>query len=236
MYVLNNWRDPYDEGFSICSSKRTEFKEGLTVLVGCNGIGKTTTLHNLREQLRKENIPWFEYDNLYDGKRSADEALMSGNFGLVAQLKFSSEGESIYTNISAIASKIGKFVTSGENKHNLFANIFGDGDKEEIKSNKRFILFDAVDSGFSIDNVIEIKSLFNFIIKDAQKRGLEIYIIISCNEYELADGSNCMDVTTGKYLKFNNYEEYKKFILDTREKKNKRYEKATKTKKDTSNR
>ena len=51
------WRDPYDEGFDTCSAETVEFKPGLTVLVGCNGAGKSTMLHNIKDVLKKEKIP-----------------------------------------------------------------------------------------------------------------------------------------------------------------------------------
>lgn len=51
--IINTWRDPYDEGFSICRFKQVTIKSGLTVLVGCNGIGKTTMLHNIQSELKK---------------------------------------------------------------------------------------------------------------------------------------------------------------------------------------
>lgn len=49
------WRDPYDEGFDTCSAETVEFKPGLTVLVGCNGAGKSTMLHNIKD-VRSERI------------------------------------------------------------------------------------------------------------------------------------------------------------------------------------
>lgn len=55
-----------------------------------------------------------------------------------------------------------------------------------------------------------------------RKWGVELYIIISSNEYELVDGSDCFDVMEGKYITFNSYAEYKEYILHTREKKDKR--------------
>ena len=63
--IINTWRDPYDEGFFICRPKQITIKSGLTVLVGCNGAGKTTLLHNIRDELKKENIPYHLYDNLH---------------------------------------------------------------------------------------------------------------------------------------------------------------------------
>lgn len=71
----------------------------------------------------------------------------------------------------------------------------------------------------SVDAVIEIKALFDTMMQDAAKMGIELYLIISANEYELARGSQCFDVNTGKYLTFADYEGYRDFIIKSRTKK-----------------
>ena len=58
----------------------------------------------------------------------------------------------------------------------------------------------------------------------------DIYIVIAANEYELARGERCLDVTTLSHLTFPDYEAYRKFILASRKKKDKRYERAAKKK------
>ena len=82
---------------------------------------------------------------------------------------------------------------------------------------------DAIDSGFSIDNVIETKDFFKMVIKDFADHGYELFIVVSANEYELANNEDCFDVMNGKYVKFADYDDFKKFILRSREKKDKRY-------------
>jgi len=42
--VIKTWRDPYDRGWLLTKPKEIFIKPGLTVLVGCNGAGKTTIL------------------------------------------------------------------------------------------------------------------------------------------------------------------------------------------------
>ena len=105
------------------------------------------------------------------------------------------------------------------------AKVFRDNEEEKITSNERWILLDAMDSGYSIDNVIDMKDFFQLVIDDTKRHGKELYIIVSSNEYELAHESNCFNVMEGRYISFNNYDEYKKFILKTREKKDKRCKK-----------
>ena len=45
-------KDYYDEGFNLYKKKTITIKPGVTVLVGCNGIGKTTLLHQIRDRLK----------------------------------------------------------------------------------------------------------------------------------------------------------------------------------------
>lgn len=149
---------------------------------------------------------------------------------LAASLATSSEGESISINLGTFVGSIHNFLKTGEvdTQGSRLAAAFrraGELEEEEkSKSNQRWILLDAADSGLSIDNVIDLKDVFNLMIEDAQSLGVELYILISANEYELASESNCFDVMRCKYVKFNDYAEFKDFILETRELKNKRYE------------
>lgn len=225
--IIKTWRDPYDAGFSTCRKKQIEIQQGLTVLVGCNGSGKTTLLHNIKSELKKEDIPVFYYDNEKDGgNNSISESIFYGNLSFTATALCSSEGENISLNLSKIASKLRKFVETGDNgdRFNALAKTLAlkDDNEENNVSNERWILLDAMDSGYSIDNVIEMKDFFDLVIKDAKEFGIELYIVISSNEYELVHESKCFDVMEGKYIQFASYEDYKKFILRTREKKDKR--------------
>ena len=125
---------------------------------------------------------------------------------LLAQSLCSSEGENINLNVCNSASKSGNFVNKNE------------------KADKIFILMDAVDSGLLIDYIIEIKELlFKTIIEDTSKRGLKVYIIVSANEYEMARNEKCFLIPDMKYKTFKDYDEYRSFIIESRKKKNKRY-------------
>ena len=97
-----------------------------------------------------------------------------------------------------------------------------------LNTNERWILLDAIDSGLSVDNIVDIKEyLFKTILEDAGDQ-VVVRIIISANEYEICRNEQCMDVHTGKYRTFKGYESYRKFILKSREIKDKRYGKAEK--------
>ena len=83
-------------------------------------------------------------------------------------------------------------------------------------------LFDAVDSGLSVDSIVEVKKLFDMMLETNKDTDKNIYIVIAANEYELARNSDCFDVNAGKYITFKDYEEYRAFILKSREHKEKR--------------
>ena len=230
---IKMWRDPYGEGFNTCKKREIEIEPGLTVLVGCNGAGKTTMIKNIKDEMGKANVPVFLYNNLSDGgSHSVSAALFSGDSVLGGTMICSSEGERISLNISIAASKWRKFIQTGDDgdKFKHLTKSLSEMGINEIKEqeilNERWILLDAIDSGFSVDNIIEVKELFQLVIDDARSQGIELYIIASANEYELASGENCMDVMTGKYIQFKDYDDYKKFILGTRKKKDKRYKES----------
>lgn len=234
MITINTWRDPYDAGFTTIKPKQVSFQPGLTVLVGCNGAGKSTLLMNIKEEVAEQKLPCHSYDNLVDGGNHLGAIL--GGYGeegddlaLGVSLFTSSEGEEIKGNITRESRLYKSFLELGyyNNRDYKLRRIFKDKDEDEkIISNVRILLFDAVDSGMSVDAVIEIKALFDTMMQDAEKMGIELYLIISANEYELARGSQCFDVNTGKYLTFADYEEYRDFIIKSRMKKEVRNKKT----------
>ena len=213
-------RDYYEEGVYLYKKKTVTLNPGVTVLVGCNGIGKTTFLHQIKNKLKKLEVPYIEYDNLHDGGSNAvSKAGFYEDFSFMGTALCSSEGENILMNITKLASELGKFVKTGETKENPISRAFRalNGENIEDKSllSERWILLDATDSGLSVDNIIDIKEqLFNTILK--YNYGNEIYIIVSANEYEMANGEQCFDVYNGKYITFKNYEEYRNMILESR--------------------
>lgn len=199
-------RNKYYEDEKLFSRLNIEIKDGITILVGCNGTGKTTALKQIEAQLSHDNIPFVSHSNLENGaKQMRDRAIHVGNYDFVAQVFCSSEGENIVNAMSQIAMQI------GQKCRNNTADEF-------------WVLLDAVDSGLSIDNIIDLKEfLRNTVIAENSEK--TVYILISANEYELCRGENCLDVTNGKYISFNDYEEYRNFIIKSRDKKDKRYNK-----------
>lgn len=219
----------YGEDFRMYKKKTITLEEGVTVLVGCNGIGKTTLLEQLKVQLNKKKIPVLSFDNLHEGgSKSMSSAAFNGDWAFAATAMASSEGENIVMNMGQLARILRHFIETGEvvkqseRIHRAFAKAMWGDKAEPIESKERWILLDAIDSGLSVDNVVDIKEqLFKTIME--VKGDKEVYIVVSANEYEMVRGEQCFDVYGGKYVKLRTYEAYRKFILKSREIKDQRY-------------
>ena len=214
-------KDYYEEGTYLYKKRTITIEPGITVLVGCNGIGKTTLLHQMKSQLKKENIPYIKFDNLNDGgSKSVSEAGFYGDMEFMATAMCSSEGENIVMNMGKLASKLRNFIETGDAPKGVvqrqFEKAFGTKQHEKELVNERWILLDAIDSGLSVDNVVDLKEyLFRTIFE--YSFGNEIYIIVSANAFEMARGEQCFDVYNGKYIQFKDYEEYRQFVLNSRD-------------------
>lgn len=205
-------RDYWDKGQVLYRKANIEINPGITVLVGCNGSGKTTLITQLKNVLRKEKVVYTNFDNLSDGGEMARSwAGYTGNMSFLATAVMSSEGENIVMNIGNYAIKIRKAVEKAK----------------DMENKELWIFFDAVDSGLSIDGIREIKNDFlKLVEEDCREKWIELYIIISTNAYEFANGEQCFDVYNCNYRTFKDYDDYAKFICKSREIKNKRYKKT----------
>lgn len=205
--MIRIWQDPFGTGLQLTKRNLIEFKPGVTVLVGCNGSGKTTLLRNIKDELEKGEIPFIWYDNLTLGGDHANNKF--GFYGMldkVATRLISSEGEKIYDNLGENCATWKDFLTKDVEKHN----------------NERWILLDAIDSGLSINNIMEVKDVLRLVSDDAVSLGIDLYIIITANSYEMTIGQACLDVNSGEYRIFPDYDDYKEFIMSTKREKDKR--------------
>lgn len=197
--------DAYVEGIKMYNKATIEIVSGVTVLVGCNGAGKSTLLKQLYRMVQKENIPCVMFDNLKDGgDRARMNAEFCGDMTFLGTSLCSSEGENIRLNMQRFSDMIIKMF------------------KNNPQDQEYWIFADAVDSGFSIDNIVELKeNLFGEILDVNKKK--DVYIVVSANAYEMARGENCFDVVNGRYVPIKSYEKYRSVVLKSRDKKNKRY-------------
>lgn len=205
--TFNIIRDYYEEGQMIYKKKTCTLESGITVLVGCNGSGKSTLLQQICYSLKKEGIPHVFHDADKDDSRAGmNEAMFRNDFGFVAALMTSSEGENVRNMMADVAKEMGKLTVQSPDAKELW------------------FLFDALDSGLSIDGITEIKTdLFQFVIESNPDK--DVYIVVSTNSYEFANGERCYDVANCKKVSFKDYSAYRKFILKSREQKDERNKK-----------
>lgn len=198
--------DYMDTGCAILADRNYVFTSGVNILGGCNGSGKTTLLRQLKDQLESSNIPVIAFNNLTDGVEYVKGmAALQQDWNLVGTAMCSSEGENVILALGQMAEKIGRFCRNYQGEPELW------------------FLFDAIDSGLSIDNIIEVKEhLFNFLIRENPDS--TVYIVAAANSFEMVRGERHIDVNTGfsGYFHDHDYESYRSFILNSRELKNKR--------------
>lgn len=196
-------KDPYDEGQFFYKKSGFTIEEGITVLVGCNGSGKTTLMMLMKEYLRNKGNPLIlEYSDVIDGRSMGIEKQMYRNhMEVAATMMCSSEGERIWMNVGHFIGDIGRTIRKSK--------------KKDI-----WIFLDGIDSGMSIDCIMEAKNFFHEL--PSLEPDKHFYFIISANAFELARDEKCLDVANMKFVKFSNYEKYMKFVLASREQKDKR--------------
>jgi len=196
-------RCPHETGLQVYKRAFLSFKPGISVLVGCNGSGKSTAFSYIQDILKENDIPVFKYSNLTEGGNTAREsALFYGNLNLLAEQITSSEGENIIINIGTMAQKLGSFVKRNKEKGELW------------------ILLDAIDSGLSIDYIEEVKDFLHSQLID-KLTDIDLYILISTNNYELCIGEACYNVQDCQYIEIDSYETFKKIVKKTRANKSK---------------
>lgn len=206
-------KNPLDDVVSLFGRSALTINPGLTVLVGCNGTGKTTLLRVLNDQLRKEEDVLVMYydDRTEGGIHHIGSLLFRGYTGEAAATLCSSEGEKI-------SQSLGRLIAGIKPK------------LRKIKPKELWLLLDAVGSGLSLDCVAELKEFVPFLQQEEPE--ITVYVVAATNEFEFANGSDCIDVTSFQHKTFKTYDAYRKFILKTREKKDERYEKMNKIKKE----
>jgi ABC-type transport system involved in cytochrome c biogenesis, ATPase component len=193
---VEDWHDLH-KGFSL------ELEPGFTALVGPNGAGKTTMLQQIKEHARKEGVEVWEYSNVRDGGQTArSQYQFTGDIENLAASLTASEGENVALNFSNKVGEIGMRVR-----------------RAATEKKPLIVLLDAIDSGASIDRARELRGLFDLIYEQDISKGAEVYIVMAVNSYELAkDPADCVNVRTGKHMRFRSYDAYAKFVCSFEEK------------------
>lgn len=223
-------RCPYEKGDILFLKGSVEIPEGLTVITGCNGSGKSTLLYDIEEKF-KDNDDWYiiSYREKEDGRgNSMSSYLFTGDYRSIASVFSASEGEAVFRNYAnKVYHEIATFrdtkIISRHPEENALLRY------KYIRMDKAknlLVILDGIDSGVSLDMTIDIKNFLHTILEDLHTRIPEfpVYILVSSNSWEFCEGERCLDARSLKFKEFSSYEEYRKYILDSRKKKDHRLE------------
>lgn len=209
-YFVTVETKPFEDDLKLYSRKQFTLLPGLNSLVGCNGSGKTTFIdHFLIPALMKDKIEYYKYNDRRNGGSMLMDRMLNVDddmYGLV-RMTLSSEGERIVVGLEKVITALPSFF-------------------KENKGKPAYLILDAIDSGMSVDEIIEIRELLlDIIIPDAKARfDVDLYIVIAANNYEWCNDERIhnIDITNAKILNLRSYEQYKDQILKSRQFKNRR--------------
>lgn len=184
----------YYDGIKLYKKVNIEFNKGVTVLIGCNGIGKTTLLNEIAEICENKDIPYISLDKNDLNERTMSKYLIRQSYDIVATLFEASEGEKVSINLNVFLGSIREKIL----KH---------------KNEEMFILLDSTDSGLDDYSIDELKGTFELILQDCPNA----YIIVSSNNYAYTIDEPCFQLPDCKYVNINSYDDYKKYIVKSYE-------------------
>ena len=195
--------DPVEKYYGVKTRKRTKtfrFRPGYTCLIGPNGTGKTTTLRQIKDYCNENRKDFLlrSYDNLKEGSnKKFYDYIQSGNFTALTSVFNGSEGEGIHFHMGEFASECGEAMGRA------------------VQTNQKLIILaDGVDSGMSIDLIRDLrKNFFELAESETAKRGVEAYIIITSNNFELARDARCIDVISGKPVRIHTYDDFERYVM-----------------------
>lgn len=224
MLKVNVYKDPYDDGVNLYTNTSIELEPGLTLLVGCNGSGKSTFIDTVNKKYRnilcnnESEFILLDSDSRDSYRDGMQTAMMRNDMTQFSSMFVASEGERASRSLNPDIRKLGSI------------------SNEAIETGKSVIwTLDASDSGLDCYYIDDILELIELVLKDSNNRGFDIYIIVSINQYEwlywLSRHTNInykyVDVRRLRYLDWDEYcptyELWRFFILDSHNEKEKRY-------------
>lgn len=233
---MNKFRlpiNPYDERPLFPNKELVLNENTVSCFVGCNGSGKSTAIYFIKNKIEKtrqaEQLEVSPYGNIGKALRGISEeeekepiyyyldfdkeykhARTETDFFLEAGFKMSlSNGEGISRKMGQALELIGSTL-------------------KKISGKTLYIFFDDCDAGTSIDVIDEFKDVIGLVQKHCKKYNVKYYIIITSNSYEMCKDYDCIDIRTFEHKKFETYDSFKEFVLESRKAKDKQLEELAK--------
>lgn len=181
--------DQYSGKRKLYQNTDLKINEGITVLIGNNGTGKTYCCSQIKDAYKHALF----IDIVDETIRNTVDFRQEKSLG---RWITASEGQRVYDNLEFLATSIGQYVSLCKSKNQSV-----------------IIIIDGADSGVSIDLIQNIRGFLDLVNKDCKKNKQEHYIIVTANNYELAvDYESIWIPTLDKYnFKLSNKNDYYKF-------------------------
>lgn len=228
------FQDVFDEEekkLHIINMKELEIKPyEITALVGCNGSGKTISILQMKEQLRQSGFEDIGDDISYNpfAVFIRDKKPAKGYYVLFSKnAEFVKTDNRSWGETASLADMYRRVMLStGEgivDRANEFMVATKAAAAKAEKEKVPLVIFvDDFDAGVSIDIMLDMRKLLDTCFNWCRKREIEAYAVVSSNSYDLIRGYRCIYPYNGQEYTFNNYEDFKNFVLFSREIKNKR--------------
>lgn len=219
-------KNPYGDAV-LFTKKQIEFNPNtISCLVGCNGTGKTTLIDDITYQLKTLHATKIRqdfYETAFRGAFLKDE---EQNEEKIFYINFDKRSDTTYKEMDYFLNAGNlAFESTGEGIISRFGRhlqVIGNTIRQLPENSTFFIFLDDCDAGTSIDMIQDIKDIFSFITRDCIARNITYYIILTANSFEMCKDLDCISVHDFKHRQFKTYDSFKKFVLKSREIKNKR--------------
>lgn len=208
-------REPYNRGQRVFLKSTLTLYPGITVLVGCNGIGKTTLLKYIQGYVAKEDPKAF----LIAPNTKSEKEILIANFYSSGEMQSSNAWDLIRKLQFYIRAK-GHEDTAVPHPPYAIQSML-----DCIRRSDKVIVFgDNLDGCLSIDEIRAFQRSLRECLNKFKKAHptIPIYVILTGNSFEMVYDNLCIDAKTMKVMKFLKYEEYAGYVMHSRNLKNRR--------------
>lgn len=201
---------PEEYGVLLYDTGNFSFRLGLNVLVGCNGTGKTTLMRLVADAVKTRPgaaVRMFStVRESHDGPGSLLLSDRDEDTVLAATMLISSEGE----RMAEILRKVFRWL----------GLQMGEEGTREI-----WLMLDSVDSGLDLPTIRVVKEVLGDVVRDAAGSGVRVFVLMAANGYAMVEGEDtCIDVSTGRLVSFDGWDEYADFCVASDKAKATRYD------------
>lgn len=151
-------------GLKLYKPQSVTLHTGLTILSGCNGAGKSSLLNEIHDYVVENKI-----DHVY---LDCNESFH------VSDIQMMEKTADIMTHLQK----------AWRSEYENYSDLFNDWIRtvrppDSMKGKSFFVIIDGLDSGSDTHFQKMHAKLFKLMCEDATKRGIDIYLVVSCNNF-----------------------------------------------------